>query len=62
MENGFAPKKDVAAAGAEVKAFYDRFFDALIQIKRGYREKIDIILKTIDERKIKDLKEKLKDM
>ncbi len=62
MENVPAPKKDAVAASAEVKACYERFLDALAQVKREHRGKIDAILKTIDERKIKDFKEKLKDV
>lgn len=62
MEDSSVPKKDAVAASAEVKAFYERFLDELARIKRGHREEIDAILKTIDERKTKDLKEKLKDI
>lgn len=46
----------------KVKAVYERFFDNVAQAKKEHREKINAILRTIDERKIKDLKEKLKSM
>ncbi len=46
----------------KVKAAHERFFSELGKIKKGHREKINAVLQTIDERKIKDLKEKLKNI
>ena len=46
----------------KIKAVHERFFSELGKITKEHREKINVILRTIDERKIKDLKEKLKNI
>lgn len=45
-----------------LKEVRDDFLVKLHAIQKMHREKINDILRTIDERKIKDLKEKLKNM
>ena len=56
------PQKAGDDASPKIKAAYERFFDDLAKAKKEHREKVNAILHTIDERKIKDLKEKLKSM
>lgn len=56
------PEKTLAVMQAEMKLVYDAFINELAGVKKEYREKLGIILKDIDERKIKDLKEKLKNL
>lgn len=56
------PQKAGDDVSPKVRAAYERFFDDVAQAKKEHREKINAILRTIDERKIKDLKEKLKSM
>lgn len=56
------PQKASDDASPKIKAAYERFFDDVAKAKKAHREKINVILRTIDERKIKDLKEKLKEM
>lgn len=57
---GAQPEKTLAVMQAEMKTVYDTFAGELTAVKREYRESLNVILKDIDERKIKDLKEKLK--
>lgn len=45
-----------------LKEVREEFLVKLYAIQKMHREKINDILRTIDERKIKDLKEKLKNM
>ena len=59
---GAQPEKTLAVMQAEMKAVYDAFAGELVGVKKGYRESLNVILKDIDERKIKDLKEKLKNL
>ncbi len=54
------PAQDTAPLLAKLKEVHERFLDDLSRVKREHREHIDAILKTIDERNIRDLKEKLK--
>ena len=56
------PQKADDDASQKIKAAYERFFDDVAKAKKTHREKINAILRTIDERKIRDLKEKLKNM
>jgi len=56
------PEKSLAAMQAQMKVVYDAFAVELNKVKKEYRESINVILGTIDERKIKDLKEKLKNL
>jgi len=56
------PQKAGDDASPKIKAAYERFFNDLAKVKKDHREKINVILRTIDERKIKDLKEKLKNL
>lgn len=49
-------------APQKIKAAHERFFSEFAKAKKAHREKINAILRTIDERKIKDLKEKLKNL
>lgn len=44
----------------KIKAAHERFFSELGKLKKEHRERINAILQMIDERKIKNLKEKLK--
>lgn len=57
---GAQSEKTLAVMQAEMKAVYDTFAGELTGVKKEYRENLNVILKDIDERKIKDLKEKLK--
>lgn len=52
--------KDITLAAAKARNIYEQFEDDLIKVKREHRGRIDAILKIIDERTIKDLKEKMK--
>lgn len=54
------PAQDTAPLLAKAQEAHERFLDDLAKMKREHRERIDAILKTIDERNIRDLKEKLK--
>ena len=58
--SGVQPEKTLAVMQTEMKAVYDTFAGELTGVKKEYRESLNVILKDIDERKIKDLKEKLK--
>lgn len=60
VPTGTQPEKTLAVMQAETKAVYDIFAGELTSVKKEYRENLNVILKDIDERKIKDLKEKLK--
>lgn len=55
-------EKNIAASSAKVKELYEGFLNDLARVKHEHRDRIDAILKTIDERQIKDLKEKLKNI
>lgn len=46
----------------KIKAAYERFFTELAKAKKAHREEINAVLRAIDERKIKDLKDKLKNL
>lgn len=46
----------------KIKAAYERFFAELAKAKKAHREEINTVLRAIDERKIKDLKDKLKNL
>ncbi|MCR4323029.1 MAG: hypothetical protein NUV61_02990 [Candidatus Azambacteria bacterium] len=56
------PQKTSDDASLNIKAVYERFLDDVAKAKKTHREKISTVLRTIDERKIKDLKEKLINM
>lgn len=45
-----------------LKEIRDDFATKLYAVQKEHREKVNDILRTIDERKIKDLKEKLKNI
>lgn len=57
-------KKEVAGdeITPKLKAVREDFLMKLYEAQKNHREKINDILRTIDERKIRDLKEKLKSM
>lgn len=59
---GSLPNKTLAVMQAEMKAVYDGFAGELSSVKKEYRESLNVILRNIDERKIKDLKERLKNL
>ncbi len=55
-------EKTLVVMQSEMKAVYNAFTNELMNVKKEYRENLNVILKNIDERKIKDLKEKLKNL
>ncbi|OGD31900.1 hypothetical protein A3C91_00525 [Candidatus Azambacteria bacterium RIFCSPHIGHO2_02_FULL_52_12] len=54
--------KTPGAMQAQMKAVHEAFAAELGKAKKEHRESLNAILKGIDERKIKDLKEKLKNL
>jgi len=54
--------KDAVSAAMKARKIYNQFEDDLGKVKREHRGRIDAILKSIDERRIRDLKEKLKSL
>ncbi len=54
--------KTLGSLQAQLKMVQDEFEIELGKAKRDHREGLNVILKDIDERKIKDLKEKLKNL
>lgn len=60
-EKSFA-SPEVNEVSAAIKAVYDKFLKEKEAVKKEHRMAIDAILKNIDERKIKELKEKLKEL
>lgn len=57
-----AVSPEVNEVSTAMKAVYDGFLREKEAIKIDHRAAIDAILKDIDERKIKELKEKLKEL
>ena len=53
---------EVGEATAAIKAAYDEFLKEKDGAKREHRAAVDVVLKDIDERQIKELKEKLKSL
>lgn len=53
---------EVNEISLEMKSIYDAFLKEKEAVKKEYRSAIDDILKNIDERKIKELKERLKEL
>lgn len=51
---------EVSELSAMIKAEYDGFVKERERVKKEHRLAIDAILKDIDERRIKELKEKLR--
>ncbi len=56
------PEKETSALALKVKRVYEQFLDNLSRLKREHRGEVDVVLRAIDERKIKGLKEKLKNL
>lgn len=56
------PAQDTGAATQKIKKVYEDFLTTLTSARKDHREQIDAVLKTIDERKIRELKEKLKEI
>lgn len=56
------PEKETSALALKVKRVYEQFWDNLSRLKREHRGEVDVVLRAIDERKIQDLKGKLKDL
>ena len=54
--------KSLGAMQMQMKAVQEEFIIALQKAKKEHRERLNAIFKGIDERKIKDLKEKLKNL
>lgn len=53
---------EVSETTAAIKAAYDGFLEEKDRARREHRGAVDVILKDIDERKIRELKEKLKEL
>jgi len=53
---------EVNEATAAIKAVYDEFLNGKDKARREHRAAIDVVLKDIDERQIRELKEKLKSL
>lgn len=62
VAQGLQSDKTLASMQAQLKAVYEAFAGELSKVKKEYRENLNVILKNIDERKVKDLKEKLKNL
>ncbi len=61
-EKNIIASPEVGELTATIKAVYDEFLKEKDAIKKEHRLEMDAILKDIDERKIKELKEKLKEL
>ncbi|MEK7519790.1 MAG: hypothetical protein AAB581_00900 [Patescibacteria group bacterium] len=59
MEQGKEPNKEMEEFGARIKAMLASLSEQLARIQKEHREQINGILKNIDAKKIKDLKDKL---
>ena len=53
---------EVSEATAAIKAAFDEFLKEKDRAKREHCAAVDVVLKDIDERQIKELKEKLKSL